>query len=139
MASRLLPSLQVFVVISEGELYEGSTWEALLIASHYKLNNLVIIVDVNSLIILGKTKDCLSLDPIDKKFKSFGYKTLKCDGHDFKSIIRSLNVPSKNLPKCILARTTKGKGFSIMENKAHWHYWNKISSDQTKALLEEGK
>ena len=73
---------KVYVVISEGELYEGSTWEALLFAAHHKLDNLYIIIDLNSLIILGNTKDCLSLNPIGKKIENLGFDVFECNGHD---------------------------------------------------------
>tara|TARA_A100001011_G_scaffold374364_1_gene434777 strand:- start:2037 stop:2843 length:807 start_codon:yes stop_codon:yes gene_type:complete len=128
---------KVYVIISEGELYEGSTWEALLFASHYKLDNLVIIIDINSLIILGKTEKCMKLDPIEKKISSFNLNVIKCNGHNFKSINTSLQKIKKNVSNCILAQTVKGKGFSIMENKPNWHYWNKLSSIEIQKCLKE--
>ena len=73
----------VYVIISEGELYEGSTWETLLYISHYKLKNVKIIIDVNNLIILGKTNDCLKLNPIKKKIIGLGYNVKSIDGHNF--------------------------------------------------------
>ena len=82
---------EVYVIISEGELYEGSTWEALLFASNYNLSNLNIIIDINSLIILGSTEQCMKLNSIKEKIKSFNFDVSNCDGHNFKSIIKSLN------------------------------------------------
>ena len=109
---------KVFVIISEGELYEGSTWEALLFAKHNNLNNLTIIIDINSLIILGKTKDCLNLDPIKDKINGLGIKTYEVDGHNFNKLVTTFNESNRsNELNCILANTTKGKGSSIMENK----------------------
>ncbi len=129
---------KVFVIISEGELYEGSTWEALLFAKHYNLNNLKIIVDVNDLIILGKTQDCLNLDPIDKKIEGLGIECFKINGHSINEITKSLNQIEKNKNlSCILAKTIKGKGSSIMENKKNWHYWNPMSDEQIKKTREE--
>ena len=128
---------KVYVIISEGELYEGSTWEALQFASHYRLDNLNIILDINSLIILGKTKDCLSLDSIKKKISAFNLNVSECNGHDFDSINKCLIKKKINFPNCILAKTIKGKGFSIMENKPHWHYWNSLSEADIKKCLKE--
>ena len=82
---------EVYVIISEGELYEGSTWEALLFASNYNLTNLNIIIDINSLIILGTTEKCMKLNSIKDKIKSFNFDVSECDGHNFRSIIKSLN------------------------------------------------
>ena len=129
---------KVFVIISEGELYEGSTWEALLFAKHNKLDNLTIIIDINSLIILGKTSECLNLDPIKDKIEGLGIKTLDVDGHNLNELISSFESikKSKDL-NCILAKTIKGKGSSIMENKKNWHYWNPMNEKEIKITREE--
>jgi transketolase len=131
---------KVFVIISEGELYEGSTWEALLFAKHRNLDNLTIIIDINSLIILGKTSDCLNLDPIKDKIQGLGINTFEVDGHNFDTLISTLKKTddSKDL-NCILATTIKGKGSSIMENKKNWHYWNPMSDEEIKKTREELK
>jgi transketolase len=129
---------KVFVVISEGELYEGSTWEALLLAKHNKLNNLTIIIDINSLIILGNTKDCLNLEPIKDKIEGLGIKTFEVDGHNLNNVVKTLEASEKTPDiKCILAKTIKGKGSSIMENKKHWHYWNKMNEEEIKKTRKE--
>jgi len=121
---------KVFVIISEGELYEGSTWESLLLLSSLKLNNLYIILDINNNIILGNPKKCLDLGSIEKKIKSFGIKVEKCNGHNFLQICSKLKKLQKyNGPTCLLANTIKGKGIKIMENKPNWHYWNNISKE----------
>ena len=120
---------KVYVVISEGELYEGSTWEALLFAAHHNLDNLNVIIDENSLIILGNTSDCLRLDPIIDKIKGFGFDVSQIDGHNINEIENALSK-KKNQTNIILAKTIKGKGFSIMENKANWHYWNNLEPDE---------
>jgi len=119
----------VYVIISEGELYEGSTWEALLFAKHYNLNNLKIIIDQNSLIILGKTNECLKLSPIKEKLKGFGFDVIECDGHNLQDLKKAFSKKTKNL-KIVLANTIKGKGFSIMENVAKWHYWNDLNNQE---------
>ncbi len=119
----------VYVVISEGELYEGSTWEAFLFASHHKLKNLKVIIDENSLIILGKTDDCLKLDPILDKVTGFGFEVSRVDGHNLEDLEKAFNKKN-NGSQIVIAKTIKGKGFSIMENKAHWHYWNKLNPEE---------
>jgi len=129
---------RVFVVISEGELYEGSTWESLLLASHHKLTNLSIVIDINSLIILGKTDDCVSLDPIKKKMESFDFDVYECDGHSVDELVNFYAAKSDKT-KVLLANTVKGKGFSLMENKANWHYMNALSEQDILSCREELK
>ena len=129
---------KVFVIISEGELYEGSTWEALLLAKHHKLDNLNIIIDINSLIILGKTQDCVNLDPIKDKILGLGINTLEVDGHNLNDLISKLEKSNKiGELSCILAKTIKGKGSSVMENKKNWHYWNTMSDEEIKKTRKE--
>ena len=128
----------VYVVISEGELYEGSTWEALLFAKHYNLNNLKIIVDQNLLIILGKTDKCLKLSPIKNKLKGFGFDVIECDGHSIQHLRKAFRKKTKNL-KIILANTIKGKGFSIMENIPKWHYWSFLNKQEIEKCRQEIK
>ena len=129
---------KIFVIISEGELYEGSTWEALLFAKHNNLDNLTVIIDINSLIILGKTSDCLNLDPIKDKIEGLGIKTLEVDGHNLNDLISTFQASEKiSKFKCILAKTVKGKGSSVMENKKHWHYWNSMNEEEIKITRKE--
>ena len=129
---------KVYVIISEGELYEGSTWEALLFAKHNELDNLVIVIDINSLIILGNTKDCLNLEPIKTKIQGLGIKTSEINGHNFNEIVSAFESVQKSKElNCILAKTVKGKGSSIMENKKNWHYWNPMNEDEIKKTREE--
>ena len=129
---------RIYVIISEGELYEGSTWEALLFAKHNKLDNLTVIIDVNSLIILGKTKDCVNLDPIQDKISGLGINTLEVDGHNLSDLISTFEK-SKTIGElnCILAKTVKGKGSSLMENKKNWHYWNAMSDEEIEKTRKE--
>ena len=130
----------VFVIISEGELYEGSTWEALLLLSTLHLRNVFIILDVNQNIILGKPKDCLDLGNIKKKIQSFDIFTDECDGHNYKLLNSKINKMFKiNKPKCLIVNTIKGKGFEIMENKANWHYANPIDENTYKISIEKLK
>jgi transketolase len=130
---------RVYVIISEGELYEGSTWEGLMFAAHHKLDNLVVLLDRNDLIILGNTEDCVALDPIDEKMRAFGYDTHLCDGHDFANLLEELDRATnhKGGPSCIICKTTKGKGFSIMENEPKWHYWNQLTDSETELCRQE--
>ncbi len=127
---------KVYVVISEGELYEGSTWEAFLFASHHKLKNLNVIIDENSLIILGKTDDCLKLDPILSKVEGFGFEVFSVDGHNLEELEQVFKKDTQG-SQIVIAKTIKGKGFSIMENKANWHYWNKLNSEEVEICRKE--
>ena len=129
---------KIFVVISEGELYEGSTWEALLFAKHNKLDNLTVIIDINSLIILGTTTECLNLDPIKDKIEGLGISTSEVDGHNLNDLILTFQTSEKTGElNCILAKTVKGKGSSVMENKKHWHYWNAMNNEEIKLTRKE--
>ena len=127
----------VYVIISEGELYEGSTWETLLFIKNYNLTNVKIIIDINNLIILGKTDDCMKLNPIIKKIKGFGFKTLEINGHDFVKLSKGIKKLKNSNISCLLLNTVKGKGLSIMENKPDWHYWNKITTKESVIYLKE--
>ncbi len=121
---------RVYPIISEGELYEGSTWEGLLLLGSLKLKNVNIILDVNNNIILGSTKECLDLGDIKKKIKSFDIVVDSCNGHDFKNVYKKINkLTNLNKPTCLIVNTIKGKGFNLMENKANWHYWNQIDQN----------
>ena len=126
----------VYVIISEGELYEGSTWESFLFVNHFQLNNLTILIDINNLMILGKTDACLTLNPIEKKLAGFDFELFNIDGHNTEEIVDCLEVESSK-PKIILANTVKGKGFSVMENEASWHYWQQLTSEQVVQCRKE--
>ncbi len=130
---------KTFVLISEGEMYEGSVWESALFASHNNLDNLVVIVDRNHKIILGDTEDLLSLSPIDEKWKSFGFEVSNVNGHDFDELRDGFKIINNknNMPKAIIANTTKGKGVSIMEGVPSWHYWQGMTKDQIEKTREE--
>jgi len=130
------PRSHVYVVISEGELYEGSTWEALLFVAHRQLKNQTIFIDVNNLIILGKTDDCLRLNSIKDKLSGFEFDIYTVDGHNTNSIQAALDAAS-NQPKIIIANTVKGKGFSLMENKPEWHYMQAITPEQIEQCRKE--
>jgi len=114
---------KVRVLVSDGELQEGSNWEAIMFAAHHKLNNLTMIVDYNNLQSITTVDKTLSLEPLDAKLWAFGWDVQDIDGHDpryiFKALIRTLDAEK---PTAIICRTTKGKGVSFMENKVEWHY-----------------
>ena len=114
---------KVYCILGDGELQEGQVWEAAMTASHYKLDNLCVIVDNNNLQIDGKVEDVMNPYPIDKKFESFGFAVLKADGHNIENLLEVFENANKikEQPVVIIANTVKGKGISFMENKAEWH------------------
>ena len=115
---------RVFTLLGDGELPEGSNWEAALTAAHYKLDNLCAIVDKNCLQITGPTAEVCNTDPLDEKFESFGWAVRQVDGHDVKALKEAFDSlpfePGK--PSVIIANTIKGKGISFMENQLSWHH-----------------
>lgn len=114
---------RVYTVLGDGEIAEGQTWEAALSAAKYKLDNLVVIIDVNGLQIDGRTADVMPTEPLDAKYEAFGFNVIKIDGHDHDQIREALAnaAACKGKPSCILMKTTKGKGVSFMEDNAGWH------------------
>ncbi len=115
---------KVFTLLGDGELAEGSNWEALLAASHYNLDNLVVILDYNKLQITGRNKDVMNVEPLLDKFKAFGLAVREMDGNDIASIKATLeDVPFESgKPNLVIAHTTKGKGVSFMEDSVKWHH-----------------
>ena len=114
---------RVYSIHGDGELQEGSIWEAAMSASNYKLNNLISIIDRNDLQIDGKTSDVMQLEPLADKWKSFGWNVLECNGHDHSDIIEKINQAkkSKEKPTIIIAKTIMGKGVKSIENNHLWH------------------
>ena len=115
---------RVFTLLGDGELPEGSNWEAALTAAHYKLDNLCAILDYNKLQISGTTAEVCNTEPIDAKFESFGWSVQHVDGHDINALIKIFDgLPfEKDKPSLVIAHTTKGKGVSFMENQVRWHH-----------------
>jgi transketolase len=115
---------RVFTLLGDGELPEGSNWEAALTAAQYKLDNLCAIVDKNNLQITAPTKDVCNTDPLDKKWEAFGWAVKEVNGNDVKELESAFNsLPfEKGKPSVIIAHTTKGKGVSYMENELKWHH-----------------
>jgi len=114
---------KVYCMIGDGEAQEGSVWEASMAASHYNLNNLVVILDNNNLQIDGPVDEVMSIYPAAEKWRAFGWKVIEINGHDFEEIRRALVEAdsSRFKPVMIVAKTVKGKGVSFMENRAEWH------------------
>jgi transketolase len=123
----------VFVLMSDGELNEGTTWESALLANKLSLNNLVCVIDRNFIQSLESTESTLPLEPLKKKWEAFDWEVAEIDGHNFESM-EQVNFSSKK-PKVLIANTVKGKGVSWMENEVLWHYkWP--SENQLNAALE---
>ena len=114
---------RVYTLLGDGEIQEGQVWEACMFASHYKLDNLCVIVDNNGLQIDGEVAKVMSPYPIDAKLKAFGFHVEVIDGHDFDQIEAALNTAKavKGQPSAIVMKTVKGKDVSFMENEAGWH------------------
>jgi transketolase len=116
-------SYRVFTLLGDGELAEGSNWEAALAAAHYKLDNLTAILDRNSLQITGPTRDVMSNEPLEEKWRAFGWTVRAANGHDYGELTRALGEPPvPGQPTFVIANTVKGKGVSFMENVAKWHH-----------------
>jgi len=113
---------RTFVLLGDGECYEGSVWEAAMFAAHHSLENLIAIIDRNGLCIHGNTENINQLNPLERKFESFGWSVETVDGHNINKIISALNNNGNDKPKMIIANTIKGKGVSFMENIASWHH-----------------
>ena len=115
--------IRVYCICGDGEIEEGQIWEAAMTSSHYKLDNLCLIIDNNNLQIDGKVSDVMNIYPIDEKFKSFGFEVINVDGHNISELISAFESAKKvkGKPTCIIANTIKGKGVSFMENNVSFH------------------
>jgi transketolase len=132
---------RVFVLLSDGECDEGSTWEAALFAAHQRLDNLIAVVDRNDLQGFGRVSDVLALEPFADKWRAFGWAVEELDGHDHRALSEALGstprVPGR--PTLVIARTVKGKGVSFMEDQFAWHYRSPSADDLVRALAELGE
>ncbi len=127
----------VFVLLGDGEMQEGNVWEALMQASHRNLNNLVAIIDRNSLQIDGNTEDVKALGDLSEKIRAFGWNVIDIDGHNIQEIYSSIeNAKLSDKPTAIVAKTIKGKGVSFMENNAGWHGKAPAKDDFERAMIE---
>ena len=130
--------IRVYCICGDGEMEEGQIWEALMSASHYKLDNLCLIIDNNNLQIDGRVDKVMSIYPLEEKLESFGFNVINVDGHNIQELITSFEKAKtvKGKPTAIIANTIKGKGVSFMENQVGWH--GKAPNDeQYKQAIEE--
>ena len=135
-AKKKQKNYKTYVVLGDGECNEGSIWESVLSASHFKLDNMTIIVDRNNFQQTGKNSSIMDLKNLKNKFKSFGCETVEIDGHDIKKIYKSLINKNLNKPKVIVANTIKGKGIKLFENDNNWHH-SIITKSIYKNILKE--
>ena len=112
----------IYILMGDGELNEGSIWEALMSASHYGLDNLVAIIDRNHLSYDGDTESVMALENLSDKFRSFNWHVSECDGHNTLSLLKAFADSADGKPHVIIANTVKGKGVSFIENKPEWHH-----------------
>jgi len=127
----------IYSILSDGELQEGSTWEAIMLIPSLKLNNVIIFIDNNNLQSLEQTsKSHPSLYPIEKKFESFGWQSFKCNGHNIKKLFQLVKNRKRNKPLAIVAETIKGYPVSFMMNKPIWHYKSPDKTEYKKAIKE---
>ncbi|MBM4065400.1 MAG: transketolase [Planctomycetes bacterium] len=130
---------KVFVLSGDGELYEGSVWEAIMFASHHKLDNLTLIIDNNKICMLDYCKNILNLEPLDDKFRSFGWMTKIVDGHDIEQLyhaLADLKKDESNQPKVLIADTIKGKGVPRLENDSLCHI-KALKEDEIDKIIME--
>ena len=128
----------VYVIVGDGELNEGSNWEAVALASQYKLDNLLVVVDNNSLQSDGKCDEIVGQD-LEALWNAYGWQVLKCDGHSIDDLQKAISLNHANKPLVILAKTIKGKGISFMENNNFWHHATLKDEDFEKAVQEVGE
>ena len=132
--------VRVYCICGDGEIEEGQIWEAAMTSSHYKLDNLCLIVDNNNLQIDGAVSDVMNIYPIDEKFKSFGFEVINVDGHNIPELISAFEQAKKvkGKPTVIIANTIKGKGVSFMENEVGWHGKAPNEEEYKQAMKELG-
>ncbi len=140
MAARLNnDKFRIFTLLGDGESQEGSVWEAAMSASHYKLGNLTAIIDRNGLSLDGPTEEIMSLEPLEDKWRSFGWHAVSVDGNDMEQLfgaLTSLPPADSEKPTCIIAETTKGKGICFMENDPNWHAGSVDSEKLAECCIE---
>jgi transketolase len=137
VAGRLSASSRhVYEVLGDGELQEGSNWEAAMTAGHRRLANLTAIVDRNRLQQGARTEETNTLDPLDDKFRAFGWDVHVVDGHDHLELLEAFTAPRGERPTCVIANTTKGRGVSFMEDRVEWHHKVPSASQIESAVVE---
>lgn len=142
LAAKLNKTDQIcYALVGDGELNEGAIWEAALFATHFKLDNLVVIVDKNGFQAMGTTDDVIALGNIEEKFRAFGFDAITIDGHDEVAIDEAysrMKTARNGRPKAIVATSVKGKGVSFMEHNNIWHYTRLTSESHAAAIAELG-
>jgi len=134
----LKKTFRTFVILGDGETQEGQVWEAAMTATHYKLDNLIVILDYNKLQLFGQTNIIINIEPVIEKWRAFGWNTIEINGHRINEITQALEsaVKFEGKPTIIVAHTIKGKGVSFMENNVRWHSLAP-TEEQTKQALKE--
>ncbi|TDO99767.1 transketolase [Marinomonas balearica] len=128
---------KVFVLTGDGELAEGSNWEAALVAAHYQLDNLIVINDKNSLQLAGATQDIMKTDPLEDKWKAFGLNVTHCEGNDLSSVVNTLeSLKAESSPNVVIANTVKGAGVSFIAGRPEWHHRVPKGDEVERALKE---
>lgn len=140
-SKHLNENFYVYTILGDGEVQEGQIWEAAMSAAHFKLNNLIVFLDHNGLQIDGNNDDVMKINPIDKKFESFGWNVITIDGHNIEEISSAIDEAKKSneFPTLIHSKTVKGQGVSFMENDYTWHGVAPKPEELEKALKELGE
>lgn len=139
LAARLAgESWRTFVVLGDGELQEGSNWEAIMYAGHRGLSNLTAIVDRNRLQQGARTEDTNRLEPLGDKWRAFGWEVREIDGHDYNALYEAFTAERDDRPRCVIARTIKGRGVSFMEDGVEWHHKIPSAEQCERACVELG-
>jgi transketolase len=129
---------RVFCLLSDGELDEGSNWEAILFSAHHQLDKLCVVIDYNKIQSLAPVSETLALEPLAAKFDAFGWEVRETDGHDHVALQAALVSSGGTRPVAVIAHTTKGRGVSFMENSVLWHYRIPAGDEYARAMAELG-
>lgn len=130
------PAVRVFALLSDGELDEGSNWEAFLFASHHRLARLCAVIDYNKIQSLAPVSETIGLEPLREKFQAFGWEVRECDGHSHDELANGLHPATGQKPVVVIAHTVKGRGVSFMENSVLWHYRSPQGDELLAAMAE---
>ncbi len=136
-AKRKGENFKTYCIVGDGEMDEGSNWEALMLAAHHKLDNLCLIIDYNKIQSLGATNEVLNLEPLHAKLEAFNWHVIEIDGHNHEQILDAFQrIGREGKPTVIIAHTVKGKGVSFMENRLEWHYKSPNAEQYEQAVKE---
>lgn len=127
---------KIFVIVSEGDIEEGSSWESIMFAPIHRLNNLTLFIDYNKWQATGRSYEIMQLEPLRKKFLAFGWDAYEIDGHNLSEIIKTIDIQTEK-PKCIICHTVKGKGVSFCEDSNDWHYRHLTKEEYEKSICEQ--